>query len=86
MGGYLGLVINKDRRQCTRKEQKNKNRKESVIVGDRTDRAVNLLEAARDVIPEDSTLNVHLCENLVSHRFMLIYSQMWYMNWFTAPL
>lgn len=43
-------------------------------MGDRTDRAVNIFEAARDVILEDSTLHVHLCEYLVSHRFMLVYS------------
>jgi hypothetical protein len=69
-----------------RKEQKNKNRKESVIVGEWTDKAVNLFEAAWDIIPEDSTLHVHPCEKLISCSFILIYSQMWYLNWFTAPL
>jgi hypothetical protein len=62
-----------------RKEQKNQNRKGSVIVGEST-------ETAWDVIPEDSTLHFHLCENLVSRGFMLVYCQMWYMNWFTVLL
>jgi hypothetical protein len=43
-----------------RKEQENENKKECVIVGERTDKAVNLFEAAWEFIPGDSTLHVHL--------------------------